>query len=107
MRLKVLDRLALLSILPAQGNFLTLSISDDIRAKVNFDAQERTALSLQQTAPGSFTWSEEADVGTEMVFSPAERDLIAGELKLLDQQSRLTPHTIGLYRMFVLGHAPA
>lgn len=102
MKLKVLDRLAVVSVLPVQGNFITLSVAMEIREKVKFGDAERQRLSLNVAPNGGMGWNPAADVTVEFTFTDTEKALIQKAFRDLDAKSQLNADHLGAFKLFVI-----
>lgn len=112
MKLSIIDRLALLSVLPKQGDFLTLQVAKRLLDRVNFSAKEKTDFALQQTSDGRVGWDETKATNAEFEFSDDEHTMIVAELRRRNDERTLGMDHFGIYRAFVLSdvagleHAP-
>ena len=100
MRLMVLERLVLLSILPKEGSFLTLKIVRELREALSFTEAEHQFLKFQQT-DDQIRWDSEADQPVEIEMGTAAMGIIAAALKSLDEEKKLTEDHFELYEKFV------
>jgi len=100
--LNVLERSMLLSILPKEGNFLTLRLTRDLAAKVGISAQEFKDFEIK-TEGEKTSWNLKGVAPTEIEFVDAERDIIKKQLKDLDEKKKLTAELFTLYEKFVGG----
>ena len=102
MKLKVLDRLAVSSVLPAQGNFITLSVAAEIRNKIKIDEDERTRLNFVGNPDGSIGWNPVLDQPVAFSFSDIEKVMIKKAFRELDASNKLNTDQLGAFRLFVL-----
>ena len=100
MLLKVLDRITLLGVLPAQGDYTTLKIVRKLREDLSFTEEELKDLSITQL-DNRITWDQLADQGKEVAIGEKATDLIVESLKKLDKEKKLTDQHYGLYERFV------
>jgi hypothetical protein len=100
MKLYVIDRVSLLSILPEKGDFLTLKIIRQLREELSFSEEEIKALRLT-SANGSVTWNAAADSGKDVQIGEKATDLIVDTLKKINEKKELTQQLFGLYAQFV------
>jgi len=102
--LEIGERLALTSLLPKEGNFLTLRIVKSITEKVNLKDAEIKEWNVKagESSPGvtTFSWSQDTNTETEIEFSEAETDLLRKELNKLDHQNKLTFSNISAFEKF-------
>jgi len=100
MKLSVADRLVLLSLLPGEGNIITLRLVQDLRASLGFSDVEITEgqICLEK---GQVTYKRGAVADKEVEFGEAGKALIAKELKRLSKDGKLQPQHITLYGTFV------
>jgi hypothetical protein len=105
MKLHVLDRLALLSLLPQEGDFTTLKMVRSLRERLSdYSEDERKALAFtSQTLEGQpFTqWDSNADTGWEFEFAPSETSLIVECLKRADSQKKLREAHMNVFEAFM------
>lgn len=101
MNLKVLDRVTLLSILPEQGDFVTLKIVRRLREALAFEEYEIKQLDIQQEN-GQIKWNPAADQGKEIEIGEKANDIVIECLKKLDKEQKLTNQHFDLYDAFVM-----
>lgn len=103
MKLCVRERLVLLSIVPTEGNFITLKIVRKLREKLSFSEEEVKAFEFVE-ANGQVVWNtkNENERGElEISFGEKAIDLIIEALKKLDKEGKLTDNHFSLYEKFV------
>lgn len=98
--LSVFERLILLSLLPKEGNFLTLKIVRQMRENLSFSEEEHRELELTQEADG-VRWNTEADLPKEIEIGEKATDIVVGVLKKLDDENKLTEQHFSLYEKFI------
>ncbi|MFA6972954.1 MAG: hypothetical protein WC208_16345 [Gallionella sp.] len=104
MELNVVERLNLLSILPKEGNFITLKIVHRLREALSFTELEVKALNIRPgTEAGTVQWDTVADIPKEVSIGEKATDIIVEALKELDKQKKLTDQYFGLYEKFIEG----
>lgn len=101
MRLTIMDRFAILGILPKQGSFLQLATSEEIKEKVNFSKEEREEAHLREPEPGKVQW--ERELIKDLKFDDKETALVTEQLTKLDKSGNLAVEHIEIYRKFMLG----
>ena len=97
--LNVLERSVILSILPKEGNFITLRLIRDLSAKVGCSAQEFKEFEIQTDEHGS-RWNAKGVAPTDIEFADAEMDIIRKQLKELDSKQKLTAELFTVYEKF-------
>ena len=102
MLLTALDRIALATLLPVRGDFLSLSTAESLRKKIAFSDAEREGLSIRSLPDGNVTWNPAADVPSDREFSPVEVDFVKNLLVTTNDKRELLADQMGLYRLFVL-----
>lgn len=105
MRLQVHDRLVLLSLLPGEGNFLLLTLVQELRRKLHVTAKEQDTIGFN---PTTLQWSAEKEAllpPFEMEFAQVERDVIVTVLEKLNRAEKLHVDHLRCYRIFVLGES--
>ena len=101
--MKIKDRLMVMSILPAQGNFVTIQLVAELKKKVSLAPKELEFVGLK-TDPntGNLTWDDAKDKDKDFAFHESEKSLIQKALVELEGQNKLTPDHIDIYKQFVL-----
>jgi len=102
MKLTVLERIILLGVLPAEGNFLTLKIVRKLREALSFTEDEHKTLEITQNGD-TIRWKGENEdpAGKEIEIGEKATDLIVESLKQLDEQKKLTEQHFSLYEKFI------
>jgi len=129
MKLDVFERLMLMSILPREGDFVTLKLVRKLREALSFNEKEvaeidfknhyrcpkceKVELSAQvikcqdcgiyMTLAGAVTWDEEKAIGVvkDVHMGRAMRELCKATLKRLSDEGKLTEQHMSLYELFV------
>ena len=101
MKLTVLERLSLLSILPPEGTLATLRIVRKLRESLSFSEAELVAFSVV-TDGNQVKWdsTKETPDGTEIEIGEKATDLIVDTLKKLDQAGKVTDQHLALFDKF-------
>lgn len=99
MLLKVLERMTLLRVLPAEDSFLTMKIVTDIRDAASFSEDEFAELEFRQEDEQLF-WSTEKDVGKEIDIGPKGRSIVYDALEELDKQGKIRAEYMDLCEKF-------
>lgn len=100
MELGVADRLRLLSILPSEGNLVTLKIVRDLQQELSFSEAELTALKVRQEGT-RVMWDETAETLKAIPIGEKATDIIVDRLKELNRQQKLTLEILPLYERFI------
>jgi len=108
--LNISERIALLNILPAQGNLVTLKIVRDLQSRLSFSEEEVKKYKIKSTpVPGGATvvWdSDFAKETKEIEIGDIAMDVIVEQLKMLEGTKRLRLEMLDLYERFVKNPAP-
>ena len=99
MELSVLDRIALLSLLPEQGDYTTIRIVHDLKQDLSFTEAEHLALNLQVTPEGGMRW--DGTVEREYDFGPRTVALIVDVLEKADKGKKLSADHLHVYELFM------
>ena len=99
MKLSVLDRIALLDLLPATGDYTTIRVSHDLRALLSFSEEEHATLKFKQTDGGGMIW--ENDFEREFEFGPKATALIVEALEKASKEKKLNADHLRVYEMFM------
>ena len=102
MKLNVFERLSLLSVLPEEGNFITLKIVRDIQSKLSFSEDDIKDMDIQETA-GSVKWNSKGNDRAEIEVGEKATDVIINAFKALDAKNKLSLKILPLYERIVIG----
>ena len=102
MLLKISDRVALMTILPEKGNFVTLKIVTALRELLGFNADEIEACKIVQT-PTNIKWDTKADAASEKDIDilPVQMAVICDALRALDGTRNLMAVHLAVYEKFM------
>lgn len=101
MELNILERLMLGSVLPQQGNIVSLKIVQDLKLAVAFTEEEITEHNINNE-DGRVTWKpESSEYSREIPIGPKAMSLIVGELEKRNEEKTLTADFISLYEKFM------
>lgn len=100
MKLNLLERLALLQILPEEGNFVTLKVIRDLKSSVGITADEFKEFELIEK-DGQLTWNAKGQEEKEFVLPDKARSICSEQLKKLSESNKLNKNHISLYEKFV------
>ncbi len=102
MLLHMSERLMLLSILPKEGNFLTLKIVRKLREDLSLSEAEHKEYDFKALDDGRVAWSKEADAQPkEITIGEKATDIIVEALTALDKSNKLTDAHFTLYEKFL------
>lgn len=96
-KLNVLERIKLLTILPIEGNLLEMRVLRDLKAKLFFSEEEIREFGLR-TQGERYTWKKNESV--EFEFTLGEMDIIKKALRGLNERKKVTEELISLYDIF-------
>ena len=101
LNLTALDRFGMLSILPAEGNYLTLGLLRKLKEELGFDEEEQKAYKITITPDGR------ALIGDELLVSSFDIPdtiftMVKEKLKEMERTSKLTSDVVPLYEKIVL-----
>lgn len=101
-KLSLLERVLLPSILKSENEYKTLKIYKSIREKCAVSAQEIKDYQIESKKDGSVSWNKKgADKLFDMNFNEFEKLEIKLALKELDEQKKLHIDLVSLYEKFV------
>ena len=111
MRLTVAERMALLDMLPVQGNIVTLRLLTELKLKVALSEEELTKYEVKQVKEKDgrvfIQWAPEFDkLRVDIPISDHEKGVVIRTIMQLDSQSQLTVHSLPLYDYFVDNKEP-
>ena len=103
MKLGIRDRIVLLNILPAEGDFITLKIVHDLRSALAFSEQDLKDYEIT-SEDNAVRWSEakEAELGQkEIEIGPKALSVIVELLKKLSEAGKLVEGNLSVYEKFM------
>lgn len=100
MELTVKERFLLLSVLPAENDYLTMKIVRQLQNDVGFSEDEHGKLNFRQSAGGRTEWNA-VDLMKEIDIGPRSQVMIADLLKAMSKAKKLTADHLLLYERFV------
>ena len=75
------ERISLQSMLPDQGNGITMKIVDTLLNDVGFDEKELEELNITSNDQGKITWNQDADKGKEVELGEKGKEIITNVLE--------------------------
>jgi len=94
-------RVHLISTLPVEGDFISLTIKKDILEKVNLTQKEITDWEIKFLGDGRITWNADKVKKIEIQFTDVETEMIKSILTNLNNEKKLTEQSYELYDMFI------
>lgn len=106
MKLNIPERFALLGVLPAEGNIITLRIVRELQTQLSFTEAEIEHYNMknQQLPDGnlSITWNPElANETKDIEIGKAAKGVITDALKRLNSMNKLHVSMLPIYEKFV------
>ena len=107
--MNMMQRVLLAGILPERATFEVGIIIQDIRKKLAITQDEVTRTGLRTLPGGGLQWDTAKERKTDVEFTDAEHNIVAGALKKASDDNNLPtdPAMIELYRSFVTNPPPA
>uniref|UniRef100_A0A6M3LFR9 Uncharacterized protein n=1 Tax=viral metagenome TaxID=1070528 RepID=A0A6M3LFR9_9ZZZZ len=100
MELDVRERLILLSILPQEGNFITLKVMRQLREGLSFNEEELKQYSFVQNED-RVTWDDKVEQVKEIEIGEKATDIIKESLKKLNETKKLKDEHYTIYEKFM------
>jgi len=105
-KLNIEERIALLNILPFEGNILTLKIIRDLQNSLSFSEEELKRFKMKNIRkPDGSTiavWDSDFTEETKAIeIGEAAEAIIGVQLKMLNERSKLRMEMMTLYEKFV------
>lgn len=106
MKLNIAERIALLGVLPQQGNAITLRIVRELQTRLSFTEEELKHYNIEnhQLPDGraTITWNPElSQKETDIPIGEAATGVIKAQLTKLNAQNQLHVTMLPLYEKFV------
>jgi hypothetical protein len=99
-KLKVLDRLAAVRLLPEKGSFIQMQVSKGLQQKLGFKAEELAELKMVEK-DGRVTWDAAKDQPREIKLSRAELSMFKEGLRAADDKKEITSDMLNLYELIM------
>jgi hypothetical protein len=113
--LTTIDRIALLDLLPNNGNFITLGIITDLQKELSFNEKELKALGIvigpgkfkdekgkiEDVPPGHLRWHTNKDFKKKFTLGPKAFDVVFNAIEKADREENLSAREYGLYMAIV------
>lgn len=100
MELSVSERLVLLSILPTEGDYVTLKILRELRENLSFSEEEIKRLNFVQEE-NVVRWDNKDETTKDVSIGEKATDIIVAALKKLNETKVLRDEHLPLYEKFV------
>lgn len=101
MDLLIYDRLVLLSILPKDGNLVTMRVVRTLNERLGFTEEEIAKHNIKEHENGNVTWDEGEPKPIEI--GAKAREIIVNALNELDTQKKVEPKHLPLFDKFDIG----
>ena len=100
-KLAVADRLQFAGFIPEEGNFLDLTLRNDILNKVSLTQKEIADWEVKPEG-NNIRWSAEKAKDIDIEFTDSESEFLRSKLEKLNETNKLSPQTFNLYKLFVV-----
>lgn len=100
-KVTLLDRLMIPSVLKKEGNYSQMIINKDIRKKCELTQKELKDFEIVEFGP-QIRWNEKGAKTTFTIeFTDLEIKEISDSLKKLDEEKKITEDMVSIYKLFV------
>jgi hypothetical protein len=100
MKLNIMDRLMLLSILPAEGNLITLKLVRDIKNELSFSEKEIKKIGFKQDETG-INWENNINIEKDIKIGDTMKDVIKKQFEELDKENKLNMEHLEIAERFI------
>jgi len=100
LNLNLAERINLMAILPAEGNFITLKVIRELKANLGVKDKEFKTFEIIQK-DNQITWNEKGNEELEFEFGEKATDIIIEQLEKLDRTKKLEDKDFSLFQKFV------
>ena len=101
MLLGIKERIVLQNVLPAEANYVTYKIIQDLRNELSFTEQEIKDHNIIANESG-VSWDPASEKPKEINIGKKAKEIIEAELQKLDAQNKINIDTASLYEKFVI-----
>lgn len=105
MKLRIKERLQMISILDPAGNMMTIAVQRDLKRKLELTQELMTSVSFRQEGD-RVMWQPDNDLPVEVEFTQAELMQLKKCAKEVDTQGKVTDENFDMIKM-LLDPAPA
>ena len=98
MELSIMERLVLLSVLPLEGNFVTLKVTRELQNELSFTEQEIAECNIRSEGDRAF-WDK--DVIKNIEFGHKAKDIVVNVLSKMNEDKQLRMEHMPLYEKFI------
>jgi len=99
MKLNILQRILIFTLLPKEGTLLTMKTLRSLKDKITFSEEEVKKYEIR-IEEDSYRWNPEKDISIDFELTEGEAELIATGLKELDGQGKLKEQHLSLCELF-------
>ena len=100
MKLKISDRLLILSVLPQEGNIMQVRLVRDLIGKIGLSAKEIEDWKVKSEKNGQIKWDNSKAIEKEIPISESESKIIADTFEEISKNNKLNVSQIELYDTF-------
>lgn len=101
-KLDVLERVALIRILPKEGNFISIKMTTDFSDLLNFDSKDLEKFGIKLFPNGTMNFDTSKNAEKEFIVDTPLKKIVVETLKELDDKSKLSPDLLSLYEKFII-----
>ena len=101
-KLNLGERIALLGILPKEGNYITLKIVKELQMALSPSEEEFKEFGIKQNGE-TVTWNNKGIIEKGIPIGEKATDIIKDALDKLDKDKKLTVQHMSLYEKFMKG----
>ena len=96
------ERLLTISVLPKNGNFITMKVVKGIIKKLTLSNEDMISYDIVVKDNGDVSWNEKGFVPKEVEIDSVELALIQKSLRELDESGGLSQETLPIYEKFLI-----
>lgn len=100
MKIKLLDRIILINLLPQEGKFESLIIREELIEKLQLTQDELEKYKIKTNEDNHLIWEDTKDE-FEYEFTTLETNAIKDQLKKLNKEEKLTAGHMNIYKLFI------
>ena len=101
MKLNIVERINLMGILPAETNYVTYKIVNDLKGNLSFSEDELKEYEMKFENDMVF-FNPAKSKDKEIEIGEKATDIIIEALNKLDKENKINEHNISLYEKFVI-----
>lgn len=104
MNLNVKERINLMQVLPAEGNFVTFKVLSELKSELSFSEKEikdyKIVHRINEQGVGRITWYDKREKEKDVVVGAQAMIIIKAALQKVDKDGKVNADNVSLFEKF-------